>query len=88
MVNLQPAGNCPRCHSDQLTCKYNHFQQDELEIHSWEHRCPDCGNRQTSAFRNDDEDELPPENPAQCPYCGRSGQLNDESAGEPGESLS
>ena len=37
-------------------CSYNHFQSDELRIDSWEHKCPDCGHRETQAFRSDDED--------------------------------
>jgi uncharacterized Zn-finger protein len=74
---VQPAGTCKKCGSDRLTCRYNHFQQDELEIHSWEHRCPDCGNRQTTAYRSDDEDELPPDNPGLCPYCGRLARVDD-----------
>ena len=77
MANIQPAGTCQKCDSDQLTCRYNYFQQDELEIHSWEHRCPDCGNRLTTAYRSDDEDELPPDNPCLCPYCGRLGSVDD-----------
>lgn len=55
-----------------MTCQHNHFQNDELEIHSWEHKCPDCGFRQTQAFRSDDEDEpLNREVVSICPYCQR-----------------
>ncbi|WP_146118809.1 hypothetical protein [Blastopirellula marina] len=69
-------GGCPKCKSDLLTCQHNHFQNDELEIHSWEHKCPDCGFRQTEAFRSDDEDEpFDPVAASQCPFCGR--QAND-----------
>ena len=50
-------GGCPKCGSDLMTCQQNHFKNDELEIFSWEHKCPDCGFRQTEAFRSDDEDE-------------------------------
>ncbi|RCS49377.1 hypothetical protein DTL42_12670 [Bremerella cremea] len=65
-------GGCPKCKSDLLTCQHNHFQNDELEIHSWEHKCPDCGFRQTEAFRSDDEDEpFDPILASKCPFCGR-----------------
>ncbi|GAA4427184.1 hypothetical protein [Bremerella cremea] len=65
-------GGCPKCGSALLTCQHNHFQNDELEIHSWEHKCPDCGFRQTEAFRSDDEDEpFDPVEASQCPFCQR-----------------
>lgn len=69
-----PAGECPSCHGANLTCKYNLFESGDLRIDSWEHKCPDCGKRETTAFRSDDEDEVA-ENPDQCPYCGRQGKL-------------
>ena len=68
-----PDGQCPqagqtdRCN---LTCKYNYFEAGDLVINSWELKCLDCGWRQTIAYRTDDEDETPPENPKQCPFCG------------------
>lgn len=65
-------GGCPKCGSALMTCQHNHFQNDELEIHAWEHKCPDCGHRQTEAFRSDDEDEsFNPTQAATCPFCGR-----------------
>ncbi|MEX0793884.1 MAG: hypothetical protein WD045_12165 [Pirellulaceae bacterium] len=65
-------GGCPKCGSALMTCQHNHFQNEELEIHSWEHKCPDCGFRQTQAFRSDDEDEpLDLEKASACPYCQR-----------------
>ena len=71
-------GGCPKCQSDLLTCQHNHFQNDELEIHSWEHKCPDCGFRQTEAFRSDDEDEeFDPAAAASCPFCGRTAESSE-----------
>lgn len=68
----QPAGSCARCQGSQLTCSYNHFEQGALEIDSWEHKCPDCGQRDTTAYRTDEEDSLPADgNTKICPYCGR-----------------
>jgi endogenous inhibitor of DNA gyrase (YacG/DUF329 family) len=66
-------GGCPACGSAALRCKYNHFASGELSIDSWEHRCPDCGQRQTRAFRSDDESSLSEgTDPAKCPFCGRA----------------
>ena len=73
MNKIQPAGECPGCGHPETTCRYNHFQQDDLEIHAWEHKCPNCGQRQTTGYRSDDEDGFGVENPAICPYCGRPG---------------
>ncbi len=70
-------GGCPKCASDQLACRYNHFEKADLKIISWEHKCPNCGYRETKAFRSDDEeepDEEPDEedwDPSSCPYCDR-----------------
>ena len=50
-------GGCPQCGSAKLTCKYNRFESEDLRIDSWEHRCPDCGHRDTSAFRSDDDED-------------------------------
>ena len=75
-------GGCAKCSSDKLVCKYNRFESDELRIDSWEHKCPDCGHRETQAIRSDDDDEdeeavasdaaLGPVDPLICPYCGRT----------------
>jgi len=68
----QIIGDCPQCQGDDLACTYNHFERDELTIESWEHKCPDCGFRDTKAFRSDEEDPLPTDvNPSICPYCAR-----------------
>lgn len=74
MADIQPlATPCPRCGGGNQTCKFNHFHQDELQIHSWEHKCLDCGTRETTAYRSDDEDlEVPLAERWTCPYCGRS----------------
>lgn len=64
--------DCPHCSSQLLTCKYNLFQSGDLRIDSWEHKCPDCGSRQTQAFRSDDEDANDEgHDPTVCPFCGR-----------------
>jgi len=63
-------GGCKKCGGEGLTCKYNRFESDDLRIDSWEHKCPDCGYRVTTAIRTDDEDA--PEGPPDiCPYCQR-----------------
>ena len=70
----KPETPCSKCRSTNLTCKFNHFAQGDLEIHSWEHKCLDCGHRETTAYRSDDEDmDTPVEQRALCPYCGRTG---------------
>lgn len=75
MADIQPAGNCSKCQGNHVTCKYNHFEQGDLVIDSWEHKCPDCGVRQTTAYRSDDSDELPPNGDTSvCPYCSRQGK--------------
>jgi hypothetical protein len=73
---IPPAGACPQKKEDRcaLQCKYNHFQNDELEIHSWELKCLDCGWRQTIAFRSDDEDaNWPAGQQSICPFCQEPG---------------
>ena len=68
----QIIGDCPKCGAQNLACTYNHFEQSDLTINSWEHKCPDCGFRDTKAFRSDDEDPIPDGvEPTVCPYCGR-----------------
>lgn len=66
---------CPKCELGPVTCRYNHFEKDALTIDSWEHRCANCGYRETNAFRSDDPEAIPAgTDPAVCPYCGRSGR--------------
>jgi len=74
MADIQIVGGCKKCGSASLTCKYNFFKQSDLEIHSWEHKCLDCGHRLTTAYRSDDEDiDFEAETVDQCPYCQRQG---------------
>ena len=68
----QVAGECPKCKVPSLSCRFNYFDRGDLQIHSWEHRCPDCGWRETKAFRSD-APEAGSANPAVCPWCGRVG---------------
>ncbi len=64
---------CPKCEQANVTCKFNHFHQGDLEIHSWEHKCLDCGWRATTAYRSDDEDlDTPIDQRGVCPYCSRT----------------
>ena len=57
-------GSCP------LTCKYNHFDSDELTIDAWELKCLDCGWRETIGHRSDEMDEEDNElDPTECPFC-------------------
>ena len=68
-------GHCPKCFGDHLSCAYNHFENDEVTIDSWEHKCPDCGFRDTKAYRSDEPElELENLNPRICPYCSRRPQ--------------
>ena len=46
----QEIGQCTRCNPGTVTCSYNKFTNETREIHSWEHRCSDCGYRETTAF--------------------------------------
>lgn len=73
--NRQPAGECPKCHTPNLTCFYNHFDRGDLIVDSWEHRCTDCGYRITRGYRSDDPPEdLEGVDLATCPWCGRKGE--------------
>jgi hypothetical protein len=66
-------GGCPACQGAAYRCRHNHFASGDLQIHSWEHRCPDCGHRETRAFRSDDESTFSEgSDPSLCPFCGRS----------------
>lgn len=66
-------GSCPKCQAQRLACRYNYFDRGDLQIHAWEHKCPDCGWRETKAFRSDDPSPTVEVNAAQCPFCGRAG---------------
>jgi hypothetical protein len=69
-VDRQPAGACPKCQGQSVTCRYNHFEREALVIDSWEHQCGNCGFRQTKAVRSDDADAGSAD-PTVCPYCQR-----------------
>ena len=72
MNNIMTGYSCPECGQDEVTCKYNHFESDDLVIDAWEHRCHNCGWRDTTAYRSDDEDlDVTEINPQICPYCDR-----------------
>ena len=73
---IHTVGTCPKCKADNLKCQYNHFAKDDLQIRSWEHKCAECGYRETTAFRSDDPVEEQPEDVGICPYCGRRGNLS------------
>ena len=70
--DTQEIGRCPKCDGEPLSCSYNHFANDGLTIDAWEHKCADCGFRDTRAFRSDDEsDDEQVVDPRICPFCGR-----------------
>ncbi len=71
--DIQTVGACPKCDAELITCRYNHFGKDDLTIDSWEHKCAECGYRETTAYRSDDPVEHQPEDAGTCPYCGRRG---------------
>lgn len=71
--DIQTVGHCPQCNADLLTCRYNFFTNDDLQINSWEHKCAQCGYRDTTAYRSDESEESRPTDPRTCPYCGRQG---------------
>ena len=70
------AGSCPKCGAEGLGCSYNHFAKDELTIDSWEHKCTDCGFRDTMAYRSDDEEVEDDVDPRRCPFCQREAGVN------------
>ncbi|MCR9120042.1 MAG: hypothetical protein NXI22_24155 [bacterium] len=74
--NTVPAGKCPKCGRDELSCSYNHFERDELIIDAWEHKCANCGFRDTTGYRTDEPESLADiDDPQVCPYCGRQGEV-------------
>jgi hypothetical protein len=68
-----PKNKCPHDadrDSCPLTCKYNHFESNDLTIDAWELKCLDCGWRETIGFRSDEMDEEDAGvNPTVCPFC-------------------
>jgi hypothetical protein len=71
--NTQSAGECPKCQGAAVACRYNFFDRGDLQVHSWEHKCPDCGWRETKAFRSDEPSDQQAADPGTCPLCGRRG---------------
>lgn len=71
-IERQILGPCPRCQAANFTCSYNRFDRADLTILSWEHRCKDCGLRETKAYRSDQpapaEEKV---DPHVCPFCQR-----------------
>jgi ssDNA-binding Zn-finger/Zn-ribbon topoisomerase 1 len=66
----QMTGACEKCGQAALWCSHNRFHNGELTIDSWEHRCTNCGQRETKAFRSD-APQAGPADPLCCPFCGR-----------------
>jgi hypothetical protein len=66
-------GHCPKCAAANFRCSYNYFAREELTIESWEHRCLNCGFRETKAYRSDQPLETGVD-PAVCPFCARRGE--------------
>jgi len=69
--DIQSAGACPNCGAEGVQCRYNHFEKDDLRIDSWEHRCGNCGHRETRGFRSDDPD-TGGRVVDRCPWCQRA----------------
>ena len=77
--NSKDVGSCPRCDGGEAVCSYNFFDRNGLTIHSWEHKCGNCGMRETTAYRSDEDDELDEDGQPRdldidrevCPYCER-----------------
>jgi len=72
-ANSQPAGTCSKCGADAVVCRFNFFDRGDLQVHSWEHRCGNCGQRATEAYRSDGPPLTAGTDPAVCPWCGRRG---------------
>jgi hypothetical protein len=70
---LPVANSCSKCGLEMVLCRYNRFHRGDLRIDAWEHKCGNCGSRETIAYRNDNEEGAAIlKGPATCPYCGRS----------------
>ena len=69
--NVDAVAECPKCESRSVSCRFNFFDRGDLQIHSWEHKCLNCGWRDTKAFRSDDPPEARSAEPAKCPFCAR-----------------
>jgi ssDNA-binding Zn-finger/Zn-ribbon topoisomerase 1 len=69
----QTVGTCPKCKQGAVVCTYNHFAGPDERIDSWEHRCAECGYRDTQAFRSSDDTVSDGANGGLCPFCQRQG---------------
>jgi hypothetical protein len=72
-ASTQRAGVCPKCGGDAVVCRFNFFDRGDLQVHSWEHKCANCGWRETQAFRSDAPQRAEGVDPGTCPWCGRHG---------------
>ena len=72
----QMAGSCPECHQGSIQCSHNYFEEGDLRIASWEHRCNECGFRETTAIRSDELEEKEKANFDLCPFCQRRSERN------------
>jgi|GEM_PF-1809287 len=73
------SGKCPHPDRDDpcpMTCRYNHFERDELVIDAWELKCSDCGLRETIGYRNDEMEPDEHVEPRTCPFCHKSGLVS------------
>ena len=75
-ASSQPAGICSKCGADAVVCRFNYFDRGDLQVHSWEHRCSNCGQRATQAYRSDGPPLEAGTDPAVCPWCGRRGSTS------------
>jgi transcription elongation factor Elf1 len=66
------AGTCTECGSGTVVCTHNTFVDESVKIDSWEHRCGECGHRQTQAVRAGGDEGEPQGDPTTCPFCGRN----------------
>jgi len=64
-------GVCSKCNVGVVICLHNRFENDVHRIDSWEHKCQNCGHRDTEAFRKLADEPEPAIDPLVCPYCNR-----------------
>lgn len=64
-------GACATCGADGVECLHNRFENPLHRIDAWEHRCANCGERSTEAFRKPADEPEPDLDPLVCPFCGR-----------------
>lgn len=69
--NRMEVGACEKCGSGIITCLHNRFANELHRIDSWEHRCANCGHRDTEAFRKLPDEPEPEVDPLVCPFCQR-----------------